>query len=108
MNNKNLAKIMTIAGSDSGGGAGIQGDIKTISSLGGYATTAITAITAQNTVGVKNILNIPINMIEEQIKAIIDDIGTDAIKIGMLSNAKIIHCVTKIIYIFNKKIYIDK
>ena len=65
MNNRKLAKIMTIAGADSGGGAGIQGDIKTISSLGGYATTAITAITAQNTVGVKNILNIPINMIEE-------------------------------------------
>ena len=104
MNNRKLAKIMTIAGSDSGGGAGIQGDIKTISSLGGYATTAITAITAQNTVGVKNILNIPINMIEEQIKAIIDDIGTDAIKIGMLSNEKIIHCVAKIISIFNKKI----
>ena len=104
MNNRKLAKIMTIAGSDSGGGAGIQGDIKTISSLGGYATTAITAITAQNTVGVNNILNIPINMIEEQIKAIIDDIGTDAIKIGMLSNEKIIHCVAKIISIFNKKI----
>ena len=95
---------MTIAGSDSGGGAGIQCDIKTISSLGGYETTAITAITAQNTVGVRNILNIPINMIEEQIKAIIDDIGTDAIKIGMLSNEKIIHCVAKIISIFNKKI----
>ena len=99
MSNKKLAKIMTIAGSDSGGGAGIQGDIKTISSLGGYATTAITAITAQNTVGVKNILNIPINMIEEQINAIIDDIGTDAIKIGMLSNEKIINCVAKIISI---------
>ncbi len=104
MSNKKLAKIMTIAGSDSGGGAGIQGDIKTISALGGYATTAITAITAQNTVGVKNILNIPINMIEEQINAIIDDIGTDAIKIGMLSNEKIINCVAKIISTFNKKI----
>ena len=104
MNNKKLAKIMTIAGSDSGGGAGIQGDIKTISALGGYATTAITAITAQNTIGVKNILNIPINMIEEQINAILDDIGTDAIKIGMLSNEKIIHCVVKIISKFNKKI----
>ena len=80
----NLAKIMTIAGSDSGGGAGIQGDIKTITSLGGYATSAITAITAQNTLGVKKILNISISMIEEQIIAILEDIGTDAIKIGML------------------------
>ena len=108
MNNRKLAKIMTIAGSDSGGGAGIQGDIKTISSLGGYATTAITAITAQNTVGVKNILNIPINMIEEQIKAIINDIGTDAIKIGMLHSTQIINEVFNALNkIKNKKIILD-
>ncbi len=104
MDNIKLAKIMTIAGSDSGGGAGIQGDIKTISSLGGFATSAITAITAQNTLGVKSILNIPINMIEAQITAILEDIGTDAIKIGMLSNEKIILCITKIISMLNKKI----
>jgi len=104
MSKNKLAKIMTIAGSDSGGGAGIQGDIKTISSLGGYATSAITAITAQNTIGVKSILNIPINMIEAQITVILEDIGTDAIKIGMLSNEKIIHCVTKVISTLKKKI----
>ena len=103
MHNK-LAKIMTIAGSDSGGGAGIQGDIKTITSLGGYATSAITAITAQNTLGVKSVLNISINMIEEQITAILEDIGTDAIKIGMLSNEKIIHCVVKLLSNLKKKI----
>ena len=97
MNNNKLARIMTIAGSDSGGGAGIQGDIKTISSLGGYATSAITAVTAQNTKGVTNILNMPLNIIEEQIIAILNDIGTDAIKIGMLSNEEIILCVTKIL-----------
>lgn len=103
MHNK-LAKIMTIAGSDSGGGAGIQGDIKTITSLGGYATSAVTAITAQNTLGVKSVLNISINMIEEQITAILEDIGTDAIKIGMLSNEKIIHCVVKLLSNLKKKI----
>jgi len=103
MHNK-LAKIMTIAGSDSGGGAGIQGDIKTITSLGGYATSAITAITAQNTLGVKSVLNISINMIEEQITAILEDIGTDAIKIGMLSNEKIINCVVKLLSNLKKKI----
>lgn len=103
MHNK-LAKIMTIAGSDSGGGAGIQGDIKTITSLGGYATSAITAITAQNTLGVKSVLNISINMIEEQITAILEDIGTDAIKIGMLSNEKIIHCVVKLLSNLKKEI----
>ncbi len=103
MHNK-LAKIMTIAGSDSGGGAGIQGDIKTITSLGGYATSAITAITAQNTLGVKSVLNVSINMIEEQITAILEDIGTDAIKIGMLSNEKIINCVVKLLSNLKKKI----
>jgi hydroxymethylpyrimidine/phosphomethylpyrimidine kinase len=104
MNNKKLARIMTIAGSDSGGGAGIQGDIKTISSLGGYATSAITAITAQNTLGVSNILNIPINLIEDQIKAILNDIGADAIKIGMLSNEEIINSITNLLSKLNNKI----
>ena len=73
---------MSIAGSDSGGGAGIQGDIKTITALGGFATSSITAITAQNTLGVNKILNVPEAMVEAQILAVLDDIGTDAIKIG--------------------------
>jgi hydroxymethylpyrimidine/phosphomethylpyrimidine kinase len=104
MVNSDLARIMTIAGSDSGGGAGIQGDIKTITALGGFATTAITAITAQNTLGVHNILNIPLKMIEEQISCVLNDIGTDAIKIGMLSNKKIIICVANILSKINKNI----
>mgnify|MGYP001165007234 CR=1 FL=1 len=103
MNNQ-LAKILTIAGSDSGGGAGIQGDIKTISSLGGYATSAITAITAQNTLGVKGILNISVDMIEKQVIAILEDIGADAIKIGMLSNEEIINCIVKLLSNTNKNI----
>ena len=104
MINKKLARIMTIAGSDSGGGAGIQGDIKTITALGGFATSAITAITAQNTLGVNNILNIPLKMIEDQILAILDDIGADAIKIGMLSNKNIIICVANLLSKINKNI----
>ena len=99
-----LARIMSIAGSDSGGGAGIQGDIKTITALGGFATTAITAITAQNTLGVNSILNIPIEMIEDQILAVLDDIGTDAIKIGMLSNKKTIYCISNLLSKINKNI----
>jgi len=102
MINKKLARIMTIAGSDSGGGAGIQGDIKTITALGGFATSAITAITAQNTLGVNNILNIPLKMIEDQILAILDDIGADAIKIGMLSNKNIIICIANLLSKINR------
>tara|TARA_B100000686_G_scaffold327034_1_gene385514 strand:+ start:11971 stop:12774 length:804 start_codon:yes stop_codon:yes gene_type:complete len=92
-----LSKILTIAGSDSGGGAGIQADIKTITSLGGYASTVITAITAQNTIGVKDFIDIPIRIIEKQLIAVLDDIETDAIKIGMLSNEKIILKISNIL-----------
>lgn len=79
-------KCLSIAGSDSGGGAGIQADIKTISALGVYATTAITAITAQNTCGVYAIQPIVPEIIKAQIDAVLNDIGTDTIKIGMLYN----------------------
>jgi hydroxymethylpyrimidine/phosphomethylpyrimidine kinase len=81
------ARILIIAGSDSGGGAGIQADVKTVTMLGGHATTAITAITAQNTVGVDAVHPVPAEMILAQIDAIIGDIGVDAVKIGMLPGA---------------------
>jgi hydroxymethylpyrimidine/phosphomethylpyrimidine kinase len=77
-------RILSIAGSDSSGGAGIQADIKTITMLGGYAMTAITAITAQNTVGVQQVLAIDPASVAAQIDACVDDIGVDAVKIGML------------------------
>lgn len=76
--------VMTIAGFDSSGGAGLQADIKTISALGCYATSVITALPVQNTTGVKSIYQIPIEAVKEQIKAILDDIVPDAIKIGMV------------------------
>jgi len=81
------ARVLIIAGSDSGGGAGIQADIKTVTMLGGHAMTAVTAITAQNTVGVNAIHPIPAEMILAQIDAVVSDIGVDAVKIGMIGGA---------------------
>ena len=81
------ARILIIAGSDSGGGAGIQADIKTVTMLGGHAMTAITAITAQNTLGVTNVHPVPAEVILAQIEAVIGDIGVDAVKIGMIGGA---------------------
>jgi hydroxymethylpyrimidine/phosphomethylpyrimidine kinase len=81
------ARILIIAGSDSGGGAGIQADIKTVAMLGGHPMTAVTAVTAQNTLGVTNVHPVPAEMILSQIEAVIGDIGVDAVKIGMIGGA---------------------
>lgn len=81
-------RILSIAGSDSGGGAGIQADIKTITMLGGHAMTALTAITAQNTLGVQAIHQLPTEMILAQLDSVVSDIGVDAVKIGMIGNAE--------------------
>ena len=81
------ARILVIAGSDSGGGAGIQADIKTITMLGGHAMTAVTALTAQNTLGVDAIHSVPAEMILAQIDSVVSDIGVDAVKIGMIGSA---------------------
>lgn len=90
MTTKPPPRILSIAGSDSSGGAGIQADIKTIAMLGGYAMTAITAVTAQNTIGVQAIAPMAGDVVAQQIASCIDDIGVDAIKIGMLHDADII------------------
>ena len=87
------ARVLSIAGSDSGGGAGIQADLKTFAALGCYGMTAITAITAQNTQGVRAIHGIPPEMLQAQIDAVMQDIGADAIKIGMLHAPEIVHVV---------------
>lgn len=81
------ARILVIAGSDSGGGAGIQADIRTITLLGGHAMTAITAITAQNTLGVQGVHPVPADMVLQQMESVISDIGVDAVKIGMIGSA---------------------
>lgn len=89
------ARVLIIAGSDSGGGAGIQADIKTVTALGGYAMTAITAITVQNTLGVSAVHDVPADIISGQINAVLDDLGADVIKFGMLSSTAIIEAVAK-------------
>ena len=86
-------RVLVIAGSDSGGGAGIQADIKAISAMGGYAATAITAITVQNTLGVSAIHPVPNAIVEGQIRAVLDDIGADVVKTGMLATVEIVELV---------------
>ena len=94
---KTYTRLLTIAGSDSGGGAGIQADLKTFSACGCYGMSAVTAITAQNTLGVTDIHPIPVATIQAQIRAVFDDIGVDAIKIGMLHSTEVIMGVTQVL-----------
>ena len=89
-----MKRILTIAASDSGGGAGIQADLKTIALMGGFGMSAITALTAQNTTGVKKIHKVPVNFIAKQIDTVILDLGVDAVKTGMLVDAKVIETVS--------------
>ena len=91
------ARVLSIAGSDSGGGAGIQADLKTFSALGCYGMTAITAITAQNTQGVRAIHGVPAQMLRAQIDAVLEDIGADAVKIGMLHAPEVVRVVVEAI-----------
>ena len=86
-------RVLTIAGSDSGGGAGIQADLKTFAALGCYGMSAITALTAQNTQGVRGIHGVPPEFVRQQIDAVVEDIGVDAVKIGMLATPEVVHAV---------------
>ena len=92
---KKYNKVLTIAGSDSGGGAGIQADIKAISAMGCYAASAITAVTVQNTMGVQAVHPIPLDILAGQIDAVLSDIGADCIKIGMLHSAEVVESVAE-------------
>jgi hydroxymethylpyrimidine/phosphomethylpyrimidine kinase len=92
-----IGRVLIIAGSDSGGGAGIQADLKTVTALGGYAATAITALTAQNTQGVFAIVGIEPAFIAQQMTLVLDDIGADCIKTGMLHNSDVIEIVVKVL-----------
>lgn len=89
----NYIHVLTIAGSDSGGGAGIQADLKTFSALGCFGTSVITAVTAQNTMGVRSVHGIPVAMIKDQLQAVLDDIAPVAIKIGMVNHAEVVDVI---------------
>jgi hydroxymethylpyrimidine/phosphomethylpyrimidine kinase len=91
------ARVLTIAGSDSGGGAGVQADLKTMLAQGVHGMSVLTAVTAQNSLGVQGIWPLPPEAIVAQFRAVVDDIGVDAIKIGMLGSKKIVVCVTELI-----------
>jgi len=93
MTNEAKGRVLIVAGSDSSGGAGIQADIKAVTMMGGFAMTAITAVTVQNTLGVTGIHDIPVEIIRDQMKAVLSDIGADAVKTGMLHSVEIIEGV---------------
>ena len=90
-------RVLIVAGSDSGGGAGIQADLKTVAALGGYGTTAITALTAQNTLGVFGVHPVPAEFVARQMRTVLEDIGADAIKIGMLGNGEVAEAVADVL-----------
>ena len=90
-------RVLIVAGSDSGGGAGIQADIKTVTALGGFAMTSVTALTAQNTEGVFGVHSVPAKFVAKQMKVVLDDLGADCIKIGMLQQSDIIRAVVKVL-----------
>jgi hydroxymethylpyrimidine/phosphomethylpyrimidine kinase len=92
-----IGRVLVIAGSDSGGGAGVQADIKTITALGAYAATAITAITVQDTLGVHAVHAVPADIVEAQARVVLGDIGADAIKVGMLGEAAIVELVARLL-----------
>jgi hydroxymethylpyrimidine/phosphomethylpyrimidine kinase len=107
-NGRHYPRVLSIAGSDSGGGAGIQADLKTFSALGCYGMTAITAVTAQNTQGVRAIHGVPSEILKAQIEAVVEDIGVDAVKIGMLHSPEVVHVVAWAIRHYGlKKVVLD-
>ncbi|MDX1709596.1 MAG: bifunctional hydroxymethylpyrimidine kinase/phosphomethylpyrimidine kinase [Rhodovibrionaceae bacterium] len=90
-------RVLIVAGSDSGGGAGIQADIKTVTALSGFAATAVSALTAQNTQGVFGVVGVDPDFIQQQMRVVLDDIGADAIKTGMLHNSEVIEAVSEVL-----------
>lgn len=90
-----IGRVLVVAGSDSGGGAGLQADLKTITALGGYASTAVTALTAQNTLGVVGVLAVEPAFVEEQMRVVLEDLGADVIKTGMLGSAAVVRVVAR-------------
>ncbi|WP_372705767.1 bifunctional hydroxymethylpyrimidine kinase/phosphomethylpyrimidine kinase [Brevundimonas sp.] len=94
---RKMGRVLILAGSDSGGGAGIQADIKAVTMMGGFAATAITAITVQNTLGVHGVHPLPLELIAAQARAVLEDIGTDAVKTGMLGSVEVVETVAALL-----------
>ncbi|WP_191554567.1 bifunctional hydroxymethylpyrimidine kinase/phosphomethylpyrimidine kinase [Brevundimonas aurantiaca] len=92
-----MGRVLILAGSDSGGGAGVQADIKAVTMMGGFAATAITAITVQNTLGVHGVHPLPLELIAAQARAVLEDIGTDAVKTGMLGSVEVVETVAALL-----------
>ena len=103
----NVPRILIVAGSDSSGGAGIQADIKTVTMLGGYAASAVTAVTVQDTTGVSAVHAIPADVIAAQMRSVFDDIGVDAVKLGMLGSAEVIAAVAAVLRTVTVPIVLD-
>lgn len=94
---KALGRVLIIAGSDSGGGAGLQADLKAVTALGGFAATAVTAVTVQNTLGVSGVFPVPAEIVTAQARAVLDDIGADALKTGMLGDVGMVETVAALL-----------
>jgi hydroxymethylpyrimidine/phosphomethylpyrimidine kinase len=92
-----LARVLTIAGSDSGGGAGIQADLKTMLACGVHGMSVVTAVTAQNSIGVQGVWDLPVAAVEAQFHSVVDDIGVDAVKTGMLASPELVSCVARLL-----------
>lgn len=100
-------RVLIIAGSDSGGGAGIQADLKAVATLGGHGMTAVTALTAQNTLGVQGVHPVPLEFVERQFRSVVDDIGLDAVKTGMLHSAELVELVARLIEPLEVPVVVD-
>ncbi|HEY0203024.1 MAG TPA: bifunctional hydroxymethylpyrimidine kinase/phosphomethylpyrimidine kinase [Acetobacteraceae bacterium] len=101
------SRVLIVAGSDSGGGAGVQADLKTVMALGGYGATAVTALTAQNTLGVQGVLPVPPAFVQQQMRSVLDDIGVDAVKTGMLGTADMVAAVAEVLRGIGLPIVVD-
>lgn len=102
-----LGRVLIVAGSDSSGGAGIQADLKTVMALGGYGATAVTALTAQNTLGVQGVLPVPPAFVQQQMRSVLDDIGADAVKTGMLGTADMVAAVAEVLRGVGLQVVVD-
>lgn len=102
-----IARVLIVAGSDSGGGAGMQADLKTIMALGGFGTNAVTALTAQNTLGVQGVFPVPADFVRRQMESVLADIGTDAVKTGMLGDTALIDTVAAVLADMRRPVVVD-